>query len=122
MMTTLDGLRSCAAYLGAAAFGLALTTGCIAQAPEPSEDEESEDTSSKSKESDEASGKESENDSEEPSKELSELPKPRACKAFAPKVAFEDTNPSSKTHKKELSPQDFKGRVSLWIPTFDCNC
>lgn len=91
-----------------------LSTGCIATAPTPSEEESSQDESSQTQES----GKES----TEPSKELSKLPPPKACKAFAPKVAFEDTNPSSDSYKKEVSPQDFKGRVTLWIPTFDCNC
>lgn len=56
------------------------------------------------------------------SPDLSKLPSAKSCEAFAPDVAFPDTNPNSKTFGQELSPKDFKGEVSLWIPTFDCDC
>lgn len=62
--------------------------------------------------------------SEETSKspKLPKLPRPKACKAFAPDAAFPDTNPNSKTYQEKLSPEDYLGEVSLWIPTFDCDC
>lgn len=61
-------------------------------------------------------------ESEQESPELSKLPSPKACKAFAPDTEFPDTNPNSPSYKKKLSPKDYRGEVSLWIPTFDCDC
>lgn len=120
--TNFDAARTWGSYVIAALLGASSLAGCIAQAPpeDASDKEESDDDDDDTEES--SASKDSDDESEKPSETLSELPSPRACKAFAPKVAFKDTNPSSDSFGKELSPQDFKGKVSLWIPTFDCNC
>jgi len=40
----------------------------------------------------------------------------------APDWSAKDTNPSSPSNGKKLSPKDFKGKASIWIATFDCDC
>lgn len=78
------------------------------QAPSSSQDEASQSPESK--------------DTSQGSPELSKLPRPKSCKRFAPDIAFPDSNPNSKSYKEELSPKDYRGEVSLWISTFDCDC
>lgn len=90
---------------------------------ESSSDNDSQDDEQDDKEDDKGKkGEDSDEEEGEESNSLPKLPKPKACKRYAPDVSFPDSNPSSDSYKKDVSTKDFKGKVTLWIPTFDCDC